>query len=278
MKAIIRPLLIILAMFSVVYFLPETPIDPWNAIGMKKIGTLVCAITFIQLLGNVITNYLGSRKGSIITGFLAGLVSSTATVASVARESKKSSGNITSEILIFISATIAMQITCLVIILINKGGLHYPILILILSPVVSAVAMIYIETRNSINGHEVAKSEEFEFTHVLKLTAFIVATIIISKIGQSFLDHRGMALITFIVSLFEMHGSIIANLQLHEAGVFDVKQLGSFIAISIVASYVSKLFLVYTLGSVELRAKVLRYTGVSFVTLGLGWLVLFELI
>lgn len=277
MKAFIRPILIFLGMLTVVYFLPEEPIDPWNAIGLKKIATLICAISFIQLLGGEITKYLGQRKGSIITGFLAGLASSTATVASVARASKVSSKNTTSEILIFISATIAMQIVCLVILLIGNEGLHYSLLTLILTPVVAALIMIYIETKNSADGHEVAKAEKFEVLHVLKLTAFIITTIIISKIAKSFLAESGMVAITFIVSLFEMHGSIVANLQLHDAGEFDVKQLGALLATAIVASYVSKLFLVYTLGSIELRIKVLKYTALSLGALGTGWLIFLQL-
>lgn len=272
MKALIRPVLILLGMLIVVYFLPEAPIDPWNAIGLKKIATLVLAITFIQLLGSEITKYLGQRKGSIITGFLAGLASSTATVASVARASKASSENTTSEILIFIAATIAMQVVCLAIILIGTTGIHYSLLILILSPIAAALVMIYVETRKSSDDHEAIKPEQFEFLHVLKLTAFIITTIIISKIAQSFLHEGGMAAITFVVSLFEMHGSIVANLQLHDAGVIQVRQLGALLTTAIVASYVSKLFMVYTLGSIELRVKVLMYTGLSLASLGLGWL------
>jgi uncharacterized membrane protein (DUF4010 family) len=273
MKAFIRPILIILIMLIVVYFLPEEPIDPWNAIGLKKVATLVFAISFIQLLSCEITKYLGQRKGSLITGFLAGLASSTATVASVARASKASSKNTTSEILIFIAATIAMQVVCLAIILIGTAGIHYSLLILILAPLAAALVMIYVETRKSPDGHESAQTEEFEFFHVLILTTFIITTIIISKIAQSFLDESGMAAITFIVSLFEMHGSIVANLQLHDAGVINVKQVGALLSVAIIASYISKLFMVYTLGSIELRKKVLRYTGVAFVALGIGWFI-----
>jgi uncharacterized membrane protein (DUF4010 family) len=278
MKAFIRPILIILIMLIVVYFLPEEPIDPWNAIGLKKVATLVFAISFIQLLSCEITKHLGQRKGSIITGFLAGLASSTATVASVARASKASSKNTTSEILIFIAATIAMQVVCLAIILIGTAGIHYSLLILILAPLAAALVMIYVETRKSPDGHESAQTEEFEFFHVLILTTFIITTIIISKIAQSFLDESGMAAITFIVSLFEMHGSIVANLQLHDAGVINVKQVGALLSVAIVASYISKLFMVYTLGSIELRKKVLRYTGVAFVALGIGWFIFSEIV
>jgi uncharacterized membrane protein (DUF4010 family) len=278
MKAFIRPILIILIMLIVVYFLPEEPIDPWNAIGLKKVATLVFAISFIQLLSCEITKYLGQRKGSLITGFLAGLASSTATVASVARASKASSKNTTSEILIFIAATIAMQVVCLAIILIGTAGIHYSLLILILAPLAAALVMIYVETRKSPDGHESAQTEEFEFFHVLILTTFIITTIIISKIAQSFLDESGMAAITFIVSLFEMHGSIVANLQLHDAGVINVKQVGALLSVAIVASYISKLFMVYTLGSIELRKKVLRYTGVAFVALGIGWFIFSEIV
>jgi uncharacterized membrane protein (DUF4010 family) len=272
MKSLIRSILVTLSMLVIVRILPEEPIDPWNAIGLKKIASLITAITFIQLIGSEIIKRMGTKLGSVLTGFLGGLVSSTAVVTEVARSSKLNPGNVISQMLIFISATIAMQVVCVLIVLLGTKDIHYSLFLILLAPIFSAIAMIYVETRKDGKGHIISKEQDFEFLHVIKLTVFIIGTILISKASQEYLKESGVAILTFIVSMFEMHGSIVANLQLHDNGLFDVNQLGTLIAISVVASFISKLFLVFTLGSSELKSKVLKYTVLSLVSLTAGWI------
>jgi hypothetical protein len=77
--------------------------------------------------------------------------------------------------------------------------------------------------------------------------------------------------LTFLVSLFEIHGSVIANIQMRDAGAFSVQFLGGLLAISVVASYLSKLFLIQTIGSTALRNKVLKYTAYLFLSLIVSW-------
>jgi hypothetical protein len=76
-----------------------------------------------------------------------------------------------------------------------------------------------------------------------------------------------------LVSLFEIHGSVISNVQLHELGGISEFFLSSLLAVSVIASYLSKLFLIWTLGSVPLRSIAIKCTFFLFSTLAISWVI-----
>ncbi len=90
---------------------------------------------------------------------------------------------------------------------------------------------------------------------------------------QNIFGQSGLLILTFLVSLFEIHGSVIANVQLHDSGAINVGFLRGLLVISVAASYLSKLFLLYTLGSRPLRAQAAKGTGLLFLSLIASWLV-----
>ena len=78
---------LLIASFIVLPLLPDTTIDPWQAINPYKLWLLVVLISALSLAGYVGVRWLGSTRGSAITGLAGGLVSSTATTLNFARSS-----------------------------------------------------------------------------------------------------------------------------------------------------------------------------------------------
>ena len=77
------------ATFVVLPVLPNTALDPWNALVPYRLWALVVLISAISMVGYVATRVLGSRRGIPLTGLTAGLVSSTALTVSFSRRSKE---------------------------------------------------------------------------------------------------------------------------------------------------------------------------------------------
>ncbi len=193
---------------------------------------------------------------------------------SLARESISSPSDETGyETLTFLAATLAMLCEGIVLLLLGPAEIHYALLLLFSGPAIVTLLMIVILARKL--PHRAAKSEniELKILPILKLAAVIILILTVSKILQAFFGQSGLIVLTFLVSLFEIHGSVIANIQMHDAGAFTVKFLGGLLAISASASYISKLFLVHTMGSRGLRARVIKYTGILFLALVLSWVV-----
>jgi uncharacterized membrane protein (DUF4010 family) len=65
--------------------LPDRTVDPWGTLNPQLIGRLTVIVLLINALGYVALRIFGSRIGLPLTGFLGGFVSSTATIASLAK-------------------------------------------------------------------------------------------------------------------------------------------------------------------------------------------------
>ncbi len=268
----LKPAMTLLFLGVLMWWAPAAALDLWGLLSPKKIVTMIFALALVHIFGSTMTQYLGARTSSILNGFFGGLVSSTATTASLARRSKLStSTDISDEILIFLSATLAMLFEGVVLVVAGTTESHVSFLIVFVGPILVTITVIFLHSRNQKGRRGTVSSSTFKILPILKLAAFIVAILSVSKIFQTVFGKNGLLVLTGLVSLFEIHGSIIANIQLHESGVITVKFLCSLLAISIVASYLSKLFLISTLGSHLLRAYAFRITLLLFFSLALSW-------
>lgn len=269
-KTWMKTLLILFVLFVIGYLAPANPIDPWKLFSLKKIANLIFALAFVQGLGSVLITLFGTQIGAILTGFLGGLVSSTATTAALAKKSLNSANaEIRSEILTFLSATLAILIEALAITVYSTTEIHWSLLIIFSGPILSTLLMIGYQARHSTPQKLVLADTQLKILPILKLALFVLGILTLSKLLQNAFGQAGLLILTFIVSLFEIHGSVIANLQLHDSGSISVNFLGGLLAASIVASYCSKLFLVVTLGSPSLRRAVIRATLLLFLSLSL---------
>ncbi len=79
---------LMIATFIVLPVLPDSPIDPMNAINPHRMWQLVIFISGISLLGYVATRIAGTAAGTALSGLFGGMVSSTAVSLSFARQSK----------------------------------------------------------------------------------------------------------------------------------------------------------------------------------------------
>mgnify|MGYP003393373195 CR=1 FL=1 len=258
--------------------LPNRTLDPWNLFNPKKIIFLIFALALIQAMGVAMMLLLGTRVGAILSGFFGGLISSTAATAALARKSRASQKEaLSQEWLICLSATLAMLLEGAAILLFGAQRFEASVLLIFLGPVLLSGAMIFFYSKKIEEAPIEIDRPLLEFGPLLKLSAFIIAVLAASKLLQTHLGESGLIAITFIASLFEIHGSQIANMQLHAAGAIGEKLLGGLIAISIFSSYLSKLFLVFSIGSSDLKWNVLKLTALLLVSLLASWIAFFFL-
>lgn len=76
------------ATFIVLPLLPREPVDPWGAINLYQLWLLVVITSGLSMVGYVAMRWLGVARGTAVTGLAGGLVSSTATTLSFARDSR----------------------------------------------------------------------------------------------------------------------------------------------------------------------------------------------
>ncbi|MBX2995331.1 MAG: DUF4010 domain-containing protein [Bdellovibrionaceae bacterium] len=268
----LKPGLILSVLALLTWLAPASPLDPWNLLSPQKIATMILALAVIQAFGAGMVQYLGARTGSLVTGFFGGLISSTATIASLAKKSKAATISGSGEMLTFLSATGAMLIEGLALVATGTTDLRLSNLVIFIGPLLATAWMIVIEFRAHDDRRSSSTQSTFQILPVLKLALLIVVILSASQIFQRIFGQNGLLVLTSLVSLFEIHGSVIANVQMHEAGLVSAQFLCSLLAVSIVASYLSKIFLITTLGSARLRSQALWRTFYLFCSLGISWL------
>jgi uncharacterized membrane protein (DUF4010 family) len=270
----INPILTLATLGLLAWLAPVASFDPWNLLSPKKIATMIFALALLQALGSTLAHYLGARVGALLTGFLGGLLSSTATTASLAKRSKLPSGDQDSgELLTFLAATGAMLVEGLALVVAGTSDVHLSNLVVFAGPILATLVLIFVQYRKQTDQVLSSQNTSFSILPILKLSAFIVLILTVSKIFQNLFGDKGLIVVTALVSLFEIHGSIIANVQMQESEGIDALLLSSLLAISIVGSYLSKLFLIATLGSVRLRAGAIKSTLALFVSLAVSWFI-----
>ncbi len=273
----IKPTLTLFALAILTWLAPALPLDPWNLLGPKKIAKMILALAIIQAFGSAMTQYLGTRTGAILTGFFGGLISSTATTAALAKKSKESASLGSGEILTFLSTTGAMLFEGIVLVIAGTTEAHLSNLVVFIGPILVTIGMTSIEYRKQDDQTKASDTSNFQILPILKLALFIVVIISVSKVFQKIFGQNGLLVITSLVSLFEIHGSIIVNVQLHESGAVPVSLLCGLLATSIAASYLSKLFLIATLGSTKLRSQVIKRVLLLFISLAISWMIAVEI-
>lgn len=272
-------IVITLAVIGILALLaPSESIDPWNLISPKKTITMIFALAFIQIFGSVSAQYLGARTGAILTGFFGGLISSTATTASLAKRSKGLKKPSSDHILTFLSATGAMLFEALVVVIAGTTNIQVSNVIIFIGPIIATIAMIswYYKKQKPHSSHKEAST--FHLLPIIKLSLFIIAILSISKISQNIFGQNGLLALTSLVSLFEIHGSIIANVQMHDSGKLSDHFLSSLLAVSIISSCLSKLFLISTLGSATLRNQAIKSTLIVLGSVAASWIAVISFI
>lgn len=252
--------------------LPDEPVDPWQILDLKKVMYVIFALAFLQTLAGVVVDKLGSKAGIVLLGFLAGLVSSTATTATVARQSRDSKDEDTNaETVVLLSATLAMLCEAAVVLTISLRPPKPLLYLMFLAPILVCLGLTLTLTRRVRHMPEQLQPQGLQLKPLLKLAAFIIGILALSKFLRGSLGDAGLMFLTFGVSLFEIHGSIIANIQLANAKVIEHSTLIGLFSLSVAASFVSKMGLITILGSRALKVRIAWITLIMIVTQALSW-------
>ena len=92
-EELLAALRLLFASFVVLPVLPHRPVDPWGALDPYELWLLVILISGLSMAGYIAVRWTGSRRGTVLTGALGGLVSSTAATISLARRSREAPGS-----------------------------------------------------------------------------------------------------------------------------------------------------------------------------------------
>lgn len=240
--------LVVLA--GVVYFLPDEPVDPWETIPLQKLGVLFVTLGFIQILSSFLVARFGASRGRVLSGFLAGLVSSTAYAVRASRRSRVDPENSLARAGGVVSANLAMAAEAAVLLRMIGGGLLEKMLPIFAGFFVGGVLALFVLRRR--NGNDEAEEPAgltFDAGSALQLTAVIAGLLLVTSWGKDLLGNEGLGLLTVLTSLFEVHGAVIANGRLAATGVLSMHQGAALVLVALASAHLSKVVIGTVLGS-----------------------------
>ena len=273
---------LLVASFIVLPLLPDRPVDPWQALNPYKLWLLVILISSLSLVGYVAVRWLGSARGTLVTGATGGLVSSTAVSLSFARESQTAPtparGNaLASGILL---AWVVMFARVVIEVAVVHAGLVGRVLVPFSVMAVVAGLLAAVSYRQSLVAEEPGESRlaaevplknPFSLVAATKFGLVFAAVMLVVKLTQHYFPGGGLYLVAALAGLTDVDAITLSMADFARQGG-DPATAVRAIVIASIANTLVKCGLVVSLGSQPLRKRLLVAT-LLILAAGLGSLV-----
>lgn len=228
---------------------PEIPISPYN------IWLAVVVISGISYLSYIIQKFIFPSKGLIITGFLGGMYSSTATTVVLARKSKnnEATGLISSSIIVA-TGMMFIRILILTFIFNSKLGIKLTVPLLSLTAITLLVAWVVSRTNHKEQEkvtHEFSNRNPLEFKTALLFAALFVTFALITRFVLHSFGVKGLNILSLVVGITDITPFLLSMFTGKYDIVLTVMAHATLIALT--SNNLIKLGYALFLGSKKLR-------------------------
>jgi uncharacterized membrane protein (DUF4010 family) len=264
MRAVFRLVLIALVVLPL---LPDRSFGPYEVLNPFRIWLIVVLIVGISLSGYLISRYVGPKAGSVLSGILGGLISSTATTVSYARRSKNASEfSALAALVIMIASTIVFVRVAFEVAVVAPGivGQVLPqfgvmCLWMALISVVASFMSGQEQTAAPEPGDPSNLSAAVVFGVLYALVLLAVAA------AKEYFGDRGLYLVAALSGLTDMDAITLSTAQLITAGRVSVDIGWRMMLLGALSNILFKGSVVAALGHPRLLARIAVLFGLSMV-------------
>ena len=236
---------------------------PFDVLNPYRIGLMVVLISGISFTGYVLTKFIDPRMGIGITGFLGGLVSSTAVTLSFAQRSRQQPALSKSFALAIIAAWTIMFLR----VMIEIAAVNVPLLRVAWIPFSAAAVAGVIAVAALYFGKSAKQIEDVKFSNPFELgPAFLfgllyAVILVVSRTAELYLGNAGLYLSSAVSGIADVDAITlsVAELSKHAGGV-DLTTATRAIVIAAIANTSVKAGIVFVTGVAALKRYVLLIT------------------
>jgi uncharacterized membrane protein (DUF4010 family) len=250
--------------------LPNEVIDPLDVLNPTTIWLMVIFVSGLSFLGYLLVKYTGKDKGIRLTGFLGGLVSSTAVTFSMSKKSKESeslSGNYAVGV-ILASSIMYIRVYIIILVLNTQLAMHTWLPLFLLGAVGLIVSFIFTRKVKEKQVAEFELKNPLELRFALLFGLIFAIVIIASKAAQVYLGTEGLYGVSAMAGLTSVDAIVLSVIELLPESI-SISTAVAAIIISTASNDIVKIIISLYWGSKDYR---------RYVTVGLGVLVLVSLI
>lgn len=261
---------LLIATFIVLPLLPDRAVDPWGALNPYALWWLVILISALSLVGYVAVRLLGASRGTALTGFFGGLVSSTAVTLAFARRSREEGGDTLTRSLAagILLAWGVMFVRVVVIVAVANvalvGGLVVPFTVLAAGCAVMAAWQLRGGGAWATAGSgspTVGLTNPFSLMEATKFALFFGGVLLVVALARQYFPGQGLYVVALLAGLTDVDAISLSMAGYAKTGG-DPGVAVSAIVIAALSNTLVKLGLVVVLGATPLKTRALVAAGV----------------
>jgi uncharacterized membrane protein (DUF4010 family) len=272
---------LLIATFIVLPLLPAQPIDPLQALNLHKLWLLVILISGLSLVGYVAVRWLGTARGTAITGLSGGLVSSTAVSLSFARQSRTDKDPLAGDTF---AAGILIAWTVMFVRVVVTVAIVYPPLVVHLVLPYTAMAVVAAglagvfywlgarRPRPIEASGEVRVTNPFSLVAATRFGLVFALVLVVVKLTERYAPAEGLYVVAGVAGLTDVDAITLSMAEFaRQSG--DLAIAAAAIAVAALSNTLVKCGMVVVLGSRPLRQRLTLATA-AIVAVGLAaiWL------
>lgn len=261
--------------FIILPLLPNKTYGPFDVFNPYLIWLMVVFISGISFASYLAIKFLGAKKGIGVTGFFAGLISSTALALSFSQESKKHPNITYPFVFALLIASSAMFFRVLFVLAVLSTDLFR----LLLAPfgtmgiLGSLLAFSYWrkkephkEAEHQLQSHAEKLESPFTLKPALKFAVVFAAILFVTKIALHYFGSRGLYVTSFLSGILDVDAITVSLAKLNQPEVsLKIISLGIFLAA--VTNTVSKGVIVFLFGNKQV-ARPLMLIYLAMIAIG----------
>lgn len=246
--------------------LPDKPIGPLNVLNPRLIWYMVILVSSISFVGYVLIKLYGRDKGIAVTGFLGGLVSSTAVTFSMSKKSKLEESLSSSYTIGIILASAIMYLRVFVIVfIINQSLLNYLWFPLILFAGTSLlVTLLFYRKVDRSSFSDVTLRNPFELRSAFLFGAVFGLVIFLTKAAQIYLGDSGIYAASALAG-FSSVDAIVVSISNLVFETISIDVAVRAIIIALIANTIIKILISFIWGSKQLKINIFKALGIVII-------------
>lgn len=243
--------------FIILPLLPNKTYGPFDVLNPYLIWLMVVFISGISFASYLAIKFLGAKKGIGVTGFFAGLISSTALALSFSQESKKHPGITYPFVFALLIASSAMFFRVLLVLAVLSTDLFRLLVVPfgIMGILGSLLAFSYWKKKEpnkeaelKLQSHTEKLESPFTLRPALKFAVVFAIILFLTKIALRYFGSEGLYLTSFLSGILDVDAITVSLAKLSEPAVsLKIISLGIFIAA--VTNTLSKGVIVFLFGN-----------------------------
>jgi len=211
--------------FVILPLLPNKEFGPYGFFNPYLIWLLVVFISGISFASYLAIKLMGPKKGLVLTGFLAGFISTTALSVSISNQSKKNNKYIGPYLSAITIAVAAMFLRMMLeVFILNQDLLVHVMIPLLSMTIVSFLIAIFVMEKNAnggniLNKHIMELKSPFSLLPALKFGGLFALLILVLKFAMANIGANSVYLVSTIFGFFDVDAVTISMSSLVKSEV-----------------------------------------------------------